>query len=69
MLVLAVKSLFLFVPAILIFGATLGIRSDLDEFKKYRRWGELLNVIVLMLAIGFYLLLIGLFIRTLVTKG
>lgn len=66
---LAAKSLFLFIPGMLIFGFTTAIRSHLRDYKKYGRWEELLVIILLVLGVGFFLLLIGLFIRSLVTKG
>jgi hypothetical protein len=64
---LAVKSLFFSVPSILIYGSLQAARAHFVEFEKNRRWSELAVIALLLLSIAFYLLLIVLAARTLMT--
>jgi Mn2+/Fe2+ NRAMP family transporter len=68
LLSLVMKSLFIFVPSLLILMSIEGIRPSLQAYEKHGWRDELFSVVVLALSIAFYLLLIGLFIKTLLTK-
>lgn len=59
-----VKSLFVFLPSMLILGFGEALKSTLADYRKHKRWEELLVVVLLAIGIGFFLLLIVLFLRS-----
>jgi hypothetical protein len=61
---LLLKSLFFFVPAMLLSGTFLAIRAHLKDFRKKNDRAEAAVIIFLGLSCAFYLLLIGLAART-----
>lgn len=62
-----VKSLFVFVPSMLIHRFAGAVTSTLADYRKQRRWEELLVVVLLAIGIGFFLLLIVFFLRSVMT--
>jgi len=66
LLSLVAKSLFLFIPAMLIVAFVDAISSHVDDYKKRGSRDDLLVIGLLVLGIGFFLLLIGWFVKSLV---
>jgi hypothetical protein len=65
---LLVKSLFLFVPAYLIYGTVLAIREDVVEYRRTRKLGQLLVILIFIAAIAYCLLLMVLASKALLMR-
>lgn len=63
MVSLEIKSLCLSLLGLLLYGATLAVKAQVDEFKKTRHWAEIFVATLYVLVIVFYLLLIGLILK------